>query len=145
MSEAHDIAFGEWSDEQHESAAGYVRELGRLTEWRDAALAADRADYERAAERTWRAFYHALGAAHERLARNSVQAEEFWLAEVKPGHRDRPDGPPGAVPDDSPLDPDGRGNVRVVYPGAVPADADLGFTPGKAGPGDPAGPPGMLP
>lgn len=145
MSEAHDIAFGEWSDEQHESAAGYVRELGRLTEWRDAALAADRADYERAAERTWRAFYHALGAAHERLARNSVQAEEFWLAEVKPGHRDRPDGPPGAVPDDSPLDPDGRGNVRVVYPGPPAGPIGIGQSAGPPALDEQGDPGGMLP
>lgn len=145
MTGTHGAAFAEWSDGQRDDAAAFVRELGRLMDRRDMTLAEADAERERAHEHAWRAFHTDMVSALAALSDSAAVREQFWLSEVKPGHPELTAGPPGAVTGRDAPAGDTHGNVRVVYPGAIPSDSDLGFTPGKAGPGDLAGPPGVLP
>jgi hypothetical protein len=134
-----DGAFGDWRRRQVDAETGVLREIARLTEWREAALEADRADYERAVERTWRGFADGLAAATAMFGAAQMETERFWLAEVKPYHTRRPDPPEVAHDGDAGELAGAADAISGGYPGppmmlAAPDDAHYGSDADPAAP-----------
>lgn len=111
--------FDNWHAGQLASEGKFLAMVARLAEWREADLAACKAEYEQSVERTWRTFHDGVSAVFRELANDAADSERYWLQEIKPGHVSRSTAP------ELSHDGDQDGDVRSIeqaapYPGAIP-------------------------